>query len=58
MVCDTLAKLTLGWRNIQEEDGSEVAFTKEKAYQIYLDHPAIREQANQFISERANFALA
>jgi len=58
MVCDTLSRLTLGWRNIQDEDGSDLPFTKEKAYQIYLEHPAIREQANQFIANRGNFVLS
>jgi hypothetical protein len=58
MVCDTLSRLTVGWRNIEADDGSEVPFTKEKAYQIYLEHPSIREQANQFIADRANFVLS
>jgi hypothetical protein len=58
MVCDTLSKLTLGWRNIEDDDGSELAFTKEKAYQIYRDHPAIREQANLFLADRGNFVLS
>lgn len=49
-----LAYVTLGWRGLKSK-GEEIAFSTEKAEEIYTNAPYIREQADAFFSNRANF---
>ena len=55
--CDMFARCTRGWRGL-EEGGKAVEFNRDKAKDIYTKYPGIREQANVFISDRANFVHA
>lgn len=59
MLCDMLARCTLGWRGIDSEDGNPMPpYSYSVAYSLYKMYPAIREQVNVFVAERANFAPA
>ena len=49
-----VAGFTLGWRGFMH-DGQEWTFTKERAVQLYTQAPYIREQADIFATNRANF---
>src|SRR3990172_3999151 len=51
---DMFARCTKGWRGLQDKS-VPVPFSREKAKEVYSKYPGIREQANIFISERANF---
>lgn len=44
----------ISWRGIEEE-GKPVAFTKENAQRIFLEHPWIREQVTEESSQILNF---
>lgn len=57
MACEMLARCTVAWRELENKDG-QIAFSTEAAKALYLQYPAIREQANVFIADRANFVLA
>ena len=45
---------TISWQNI-EEDGVVIEFNAENAKRIYTEHAWVREQADEFIGDRANF---
>jgi hypothetical protein len=49
----TLARCTLGWRGL---DGIE-DFSIKAAENLYREYPAIREQVNIAIANRANFSM-
>ena len=51
---ELLVAATIGWSGIQE-DGKDVPFTAANATRIYTDYPAIREQADRAVNDRANF---
>lgn len=51
---EMLAACTMSWENVLV-DGEEIEFTKEVAYDLYMEQPWIREQADVFIGDRANF---
>lgn len=58
LLCDTLARCTLGWRELDGEDGQPMPpYSYSVANSLYKKYPAIREQVNVFIAERANFVL-
>lgn len=57
MTCRTLAACTLGWRGLDGPDGP-LQFSVSAAEQLYRDYPAIRDQVNEEIADRANFVLA
>lgn len=57
MVADTLSKLTVSWRGI-DRNGQPLPFDRKTAYEVYLAMPAIREQLNSFVANRANFSGA
>jgi len=38
-----------------EDKGEKIEFSTEAAFQMYMDHIWIREQADAFIADRANF---
>jgi len=52
--CEILADITVGWRGV-ESDGKDLEFSKEKAFELYENAPAIRDQIDTYISNRANF---
>lgn len=51
---DKLAACTLGWSGFVVE-GSEVECTPANARQLYRQWPWLREQAQAFVDDRANF---
>jgi hypothetical protein len=50
---ETLAQMTLGWENI-DHNGSSI-FSKEAVIALYTDYLWVREQADKFVANRANF---
>jgi len=52
--CEMLAACTTGWDGI-DANGEKLEFSTEAAFQMYMDHIWIREQADIFIGDRANF---
>lgn len=57
MECELLSRCTTGWRNL-EEKGAPLVFSRSEAKRVYAQYPAIMEQANIFIGDRANFTVA
>lgn len=57
LAIDTLARLTLGWAGLSS-DGVPLAFSTAAAKDLYRRFPAVREQVNVFIADRANFLPA
>lgn len=58
MACEMLAACTIEWRGL-ESGGVEYVFDgPSKAKQLYRDYPAIREQVDRTIGNRANFINA
>lgn len=53
----TLAVCTLAWSGI-ELDGQKLDCTRENARKLYMRVPWLREQADTFIANRANFLKA
>jgi hypothetical protein len=51
---ELMVAATIGWRGI-ERDEVEVSFSGDAARALYTEFPAIREQVDQAINERANF---
>lgn len=51
---DDLAKLTVKWTGF-ELDGKPLKCDKDNAVTVYTDWPWIREQAQEFVANRANF---
>lgn len=51
---DDLAKLTVSWTGF-ELDGKLLKCDKTNAVTVYTDWPWIREQAQEFVANRANF---
>jgi hypothetical protein len=51
---DDLAKLTVSWTGF-ELDGKPLKCDKSNAVTVYTDWPWIREQAQEFVANRANF---
>lgn len=51
---EMVAACTIGWSGI-EEDGQAIEFSQESAKDIYMKYSWIREQADEFIGDRANF---
>jgi hypothetical protein len=51
---ETLAACTLAWEGVRV-DGKELAFSHAAAVSLYTRFPWLREQAEQFISDRANY---
>jgi hypothetical protein len=52
--CRNLSAVVDSWSNIEDDNGS-IEFTREAAYKLFADFPWIKEQAEAFISDRANF---
>lgn len=52
--CELLSECTVGWKGIVD-DGEEVEFSKEAAFDLYMKYIWIREQVDSFVGDRANF---
>lgn len=58
MTCRTLAACTISWRELEGPDGKPLEFSQRAAEELYRDYPAIRDQINEAVADRANFVLA
>jgi hypothetical protein len=52
---ETLVALTVGWHGFEDSNDKPIAFSAEEVRSLYASSPMIREQALEFISQRANF---
>lgn len=52
---DLLAEVTTGWAGFKDPTGNDIACSRQNAVALYSKYPFIREQADRFINERANF---
>jgi len=52
--CEMLAACTTEWHGIDEK-GEKLEFSYDEAFRVYMKHIWIREQADAFIADRANF---
>jgi hypothetical protein len=52
--CEMLSECTVDWKGIIDE-GEEIEFSKEAAYELYMKYIWIREQVDLFVGDRANF---
>lgn len=57
LAVETLARMTVGWEGLSA-GGAPMPFSLPAARDLYRRFPAIREQVNVFIADRANFLLA
>jgi hypothetical protein len=55
---DMLAAMTVGWENVLDTDGTEIAFSTEVARALYVSYPVVREQVDTFVANRRNFLRA
>lgn len=53
---DLLVAVTVGWAGMTE-NGEELEFSPENAKRVYRDYPWIKEQADEFVHDRANFMM-
>lgn len=53
-----LAACTVGWTGVLDTEGAPIPFTAVAAQKLFSAYPAIREQCENFMSDRANFSLA
>ena len=51
---ELLARITTGWQGIVW-NGEPLKFSRENAEMLYRERPWLREQADEFAGERANF---
>lgn len=51
---EILAKITIGWTGLTSK-GEPVPFSEKTALELYKNAPPIREQIDEFISNRINF---
>lgn len=52
-----LATCTVGWRELDDSNGSPLEFSHEKAVEIYTNYPLIRDFVDREIYKRSNFLL-
>lgn len=52
---DLLAEVTVSWEGFVGADNQPIACNRQNAAALYRKYPFIREQADRFINERANF---
>lgn len=52
-----MAAVTVGWENIEDDQGQPITFSKEKAVEIYLQFDWIAEQVKREVYNRHNFFL-
>lgn len=55
---ELLAACTVGWRDLDNEDGTPLAFSPAAAKALYLKYPLIREQIDRAIADRSAFLKA
>jgi hypothetical protein len=55
---NTLMDLTVGWSGFLDKEGNPIQFSGKALLELYKNYPAIRDQADTFISKRSNFTLA
>lgn len=53
---DLLTAVTVGWSGL-EENGEALPYTQDNAKRIYREYSWIREQADEFVHDRANFMM-
>ena len=54
LTADALANITHGWRGFVDK-GKKVTFSTKKVSELYRCAPYIREQVDNFFSDRVNF---
>lgn len=54
-VLDVLVACTVGWSNVLDTSGQDIPFGEDNVRKLYGAYPVVREQAESFISDRANF---
>ena len=52
-----LSKLTVGWTNISDDD-TMIEFSKAAAHDLYMKHSWLRDQVDEFVTDRENFFKA
>lgn len=57
-VIELLARCTVGWRNLDGEDGQPLVHSHEAAIRLHRDFPLIREQIDLAIGNRRSFLMA
>lgn len=50
-----LVAVTLGWSGVALDGDTDLVFSAENATKLYTSFPWLREQANAFVVDRANF---
>lgn len=55
---ELLVSLTIGWENVPKQGGGFVEFSPDAVRAFYRAFPAVYEQADRWIGNRANFTLA
>lgn len=55
--CELLAKCTVGWSGLAEDDGTPIPFSQDRAIDIYMRYPRIRDQINTAMADPANFLM-
>lgn len=55
---ELMVSCTVGWKNVFDTDGKEIAFTKDAARALYEAYPIVREQVDLFIVDRTHFIKA
>lgn len=55
---EILAQCTVGWTGVLDKAGKAIACNPENALKLYESYPVVREQVDNFISERSNFLRA
>lgn len=52
---ETLVALTVGWHGFEDSNDKPIPFSADEVRSLYASSPMIREQALEFINQRANF---
>ena len=52
---ETLVALTVAWHGFEDSDDKPLPFSPDAVRSLYASSPMIREQALEFIGQRANF---
>lgn len=52
---ELLAACTAGWRGLENDDGTDLVFTRAQARALYLGYPLIKEQVDRAIADRGRF---
>jgi len=54
---EIIALATQSWYGLTQ-DGEEIPFSREKAIELYMKYPWLRQQCDTFVAERSNFYKA